>query len=163
MSNTATGSRADARFEMPEPLRADVRLLGELLGRVLVEHGGPQLLADVERLRELTISAQADPPVAADQARDQAAALVEGWPLERADEVARAFTVYFHLVNLAEERHRIRMLRERDREGDPGDDSLSVALLETNQQHGPEQVQTLLAGLKAVSYTHLTLPTILLV
>ena len=148
MSKTATSSRGDARFEMPEPLRADVRLLGELLGRVLVEHGGPQLLADVERLRELTISAQADAPVAADQARDQAAALVEGWTLERADEVARAFTVYFHLVNLAEERHRIRMLRERDREGDPGDDSLSVALLETNQQHGPEQVQTLLAGLE---------------
>ena len=147
MSKTATSSRADARFEMPKPLRADVRQLGELLGRVLVEHGGPQLLADVERLRDLTISAHAH-PAAADQARDQAAALVEGWPLERADEVARAFTVYFHLVNLAEERHRIRILRERDREGDPGDDSLSVALLETNQQHASEQVQTLLAGLE---------------
>jgi phosphoenolpyruvate carboxylase len=148
MSNTATSSRADARFDMPEPLRADVRLLGELLGQVLVEHGGPRLLADVERLRELTIAAHADPPTSADQARDQAAALVEGWPLERADEVARAFTVYFHLVNLAEERHRVRMLQERDRKGDPGDDSLSVALREAAQQRGPDHVRSLLADLE---------------
>ena len=148
MSRTTTSARTDARFDMPELLRADVRLLGELLGRVLVEHGGPQLLADVERLRELTIAAHADPPAVADRARDQASALVAAWPLERADEVARAFTVYFHLVNLAEERHRIRMLRERDREGDPGDDSLSVALQETERQHGPERVQALLADLE---------------
>ena len=36
---------------MPEPLRGDVRLLGSLLGNVLVEYGGQGLLDDVERLR----------------------------------------------------------------------------------------------------------------
>ena len=36
------------------------------------------------------------------------------WPLDRAEAVARAFTVYFHLTNLAEELQRVRALREQD-------------------------------------------------
>ena len=116
MSKTANSSRADARFEMPEPLRADVRLLGELLGRVVVEHGGSAIAGRCGAATGTDHLGVQPPSRGRTQARDQAAALVEGWSLERADEVARAFTVYFHLVNLAEERHRIRMLRERDRE-----------------------------------------------
>jgi phosphoenolpyruvate carboxylase len=37
------------------PLRRDVRLLGRLLGRVLVEQAGPQLFVAVEELRRLAI------------------------------------------------------------------------------------------------------------
>src|SRR5918994_1143586 len=55
--STATGSRDAARFDMPEALRADVRLLGDALGEILREYGGEALLADVERLRELAIAA----------------------------------------------------------------------------------------------------------
>ena len=43
-------ARERARLEMPELLRRDVRLLGELLGQVLREYGGDKLLADVEEL-----------------------------------------------------------------------------------------------------------------
>ena len=39
-----------------EPLRRDVRLLGDLLGRVLVEQGGAGLLDTEERLRLLNLS-----------------------------------------------------------------------------------------------------------
>ena len=46
-SGRARGSRRDA------PLRRDVRLVGDALGRVLVEQGGEGLLADVERVRRL--------------------------------------------------------------------------------------------------------------
>ena len=111
---TETGSQANARtrtrarFEVPEELRADVRLLGEILGRILVEYAGQPLLDDVEKLRELTIAGDGE---AAEQ-------LVATWPHERAEDVARAFTCYFHLTNLSEELHRARVLRERDRSGD---------------------------------------------
>ncbi|WP_131740099.1 phosphoenolpyruvate carboxylase [Actinomadura roseirufa] len=97
---------------MPEPLRRDVRLLGAMLGDALVEYGGRDLLDDVERLRRAVIAARLGETDGA-----EAAALVDGWTLERAEQVARAFTVYFHLTNLAEEHHRIRTLRERDTGG----------------------------------------------
>ncbi|MEV3927349.1 phosphoenolpyruvate carboxylase [Actinomadura coerulea] len=97
---------------MPEPLRRDVRLLGAMLGDSLVEYGGQGLLDDVERLRHAVIAARRG-----EAGGDDVAALVDGWSLERAGQVARAFTVYFHLTNLAEEHHRIRTLRERDTGG----------------------------------------------
>jgi len=98
--------------DVPDALRADVRLLGELLGRVLAEAGGDDLLRDVERLRALTIGAYERNGAAS---IEDAEALVAGFTLERAEHVARAFTCYFHLVNLAEERHRVRVLLARDR------------------------------------------------
>src|SRR5439155_17050137 len=108
----STGSREAARQEMPAPLRRDVKMLGGLLGQVLSESVGPDLLQDVERLRRLVIGARHS-----DEDERAAAELVEGWPAARAEEVARAFTCYFHLVNLAEEQQRARTLRERDRLG----------------------------------------------
>ncbi|WP_243063907.1 phosphoenolpyruvate carboxylase [Humibacter sp. RRB41] len=97
--------------DVPEALRSDVRFLGELLGRVLAESGGQDLLDDVEKLRALTIGAYERKGEAS---IEDAEALVEGFTLERAEQVARAFTCYFHLVNLAEERHRVRVLLARD-------------------------------------------------
>ena len=93
---------------MPDALRSDVRLLGDLLGTVLVESAGPALLESVEELRRAVIAARAEPKLYA-----RCEALVEAWAPERAELVARAFTCYFHLANLAEERHRERVLRER--------------------------------------------------
>ncbi|MDQ1682939.1 MAG: phosphoenolpyruvate carboxylase [Frankiaceae bacterium] len=106
-----SAGRRSARDQTPPRLRADVRLLGELLGRILVEDGGEDLLADVERLRQAVIAARYSPSTEAEQAvRD----VVESFDLDRAEVVARAFTVYFHLANLAEEQHRVRKLREYD-------------------------------------------------
>src|SRR5262249_28368202 len=106
-------SRAADRQKLPAAMRRDVRLLGGLLGGVIRESGGQDLLDDVERLRHAVIAAREKPPAedAADVAGDEIAALVAGWPLARAELVAKAFTIYFHLTNLAEERHRGRILR----------------------------------------------------
>jgi len=97
-------SREADRQELPVPLRRDVRLLGDLLCEVIRESGGQGLLDDVERLRRAVIAARDKPPGdEADLAGDQIAALVAGWPLARAELVAKAFTIYFHLTNLAEQ------------------------------------------------------------
>src|SRR4029453_11106528 len=108
---TEAAPRQERGAEMPAPLRRDVRLLGSLLGHVLEEAGGPGLLA-AGRPR-----AQArDAPRCGwgrGSRRREVVELVAGFALDRAEEVARAFTVYLQLVNLAEERHRVRTLRER--------------------------------------------------
>ncbi|TWD82066.1 phosphoenolpyruvate carboxylase type 1 [Kribbella amoyensis] len=142
---TETGSQANvrtrtrARFEVPEELRADVRLLGEILGRVLVEYAGQPLLDDVEKLRELTIAGDGE---AAEQ-------LVASWPHERAEDVARAFTCYFHLTNLSEELHRARVLRARDRAGDaPAVSELAQAVEKISVEAGEQQARALLTGLE---------------
>jgi phosphoenolpyruvate carboxylase len=111
-------------------MRRDVRLLGDLLGDVISEsaRSGPELLADVEELRQAVIEARHGK----DQRRkgDEIVALVTSWDLDRAEQVARAFTVYFHLVNLAEEHQRIRILRERDDGKQPVRESLAAAVAE---------------------------------
>jgi phosphoenolpyruvate carboxylase len=52
----ASAERRQASREIPEALRRDVGLLGRLLGQVIAEQGGADLLADVERLRWLLMT-----------------------------------------------------------------------------------------------------------
>ena len=132
--------RGLARHDVPAPLRDDVRLLGGLLGTVLRETGGQDLLDDVERLRELSIRAYDDPSGAV---LAEAETLVEGLSMARAEQVARAFTCYFHLANLAEEYHRVRVLREREAEfatrATTPDDSLPEAFEQLVGEVGREE------------------------
>jgi len=110
---------ADDTFER---LREEVRLLGALLGEVITESGGRDLFADVERLRRAVRDARRGGDL------DEPRRIVDELSLDRAEDVARAFTVLFHLVNLAEERHRVRVLRSRDRADEaPSEDSLAAA------------------------------------
>jgi phosphoenolpyruvate carboxylase len=134
--------RQSAAAEMPDELRADVRLLGELLGQVLAESGGPDLLDDVERLRKAVIAARRG-----EVTGDEVAAMVAAWPLDRAVQIARAFTCYFHLANLAEEHYRIRILRQRDTGETVQPESLAQAVRDVRHDLGPERLQELIDGL----------------
>ena len=53
--------------------------------------------------------------------------LIEGLDLSQADSVARSFTIYFQLVNLAEERQRERRILEEDSKSTPYKESLGHA------------------------------------
>lgn len=108
-----------------DALHNDVRRLGALLGEVVEEAGGPALYDDVERLRRAVRDVRRGDPGPDPQQ------LVDDLDLDQAERVARAFTVLFHLVNLAEERHRVRVLRSRDRtEREPSRDTLAGAITE---------------------------------
>ena len=128
-------------------MRRDVRLLGDLLGEVLREAGGQELLDDVEQLRQAVIAARLS-AASSDEPGDEIAALVAGWSLDRAELVARAFTVYFHLTNLAEELQRVRALRERDTGGAPVRESLAATVGEFRQEQGLAQLDELLDRLR---------------
>ena len=39
-------TRDSDRAALPEPMRRDVRLLGDILGEIIRDSGGPELLAD---------------------------------------------------------------------------------------------------------------------
>ncbi len=86
------------------PLRADVRLLGELLGQVLIHQEGKPFFDTEERIRRLAIAARRG------GGRGDAALrrLLQQLPVPVAERIIRAFSVYFQLVNLAEENHRLR-------------------------------------------------------
>ncbi len=146
MSSMSTTSRERARFAVPDDLRADVRLLGGILGTIIQEDAGTTVYHDVERLRELAIIAHGADPMLAEVAAGEAEQLVAGWTWERAHEVARAFSCYFHLTNLAEERHRVRSLQERDREGRHS--ALARAQREAQILAGPEAAEHLLDDLE---------------
>jgi phosphoenolpyruvate carboxylase len=95
------------------PLRRDVRLLGDLLGRVMVEQEGEELLAREEEIRRVSRRARetGDPAVRAELAR-----AVAGLDLDQQTKILRAFTLFFQLANLAEQQHRVRRRRETQRE-----------------------------------------------
>jgi phosphoenolpyruvate carboxylase len=116
-----------------EPLRRDVRLLGDLLGRVLVEQEGPALLETEERLRLLNRELRADPEGAgADAREDRVEEIVDALDRRGLVGVVRAFAIYFQLVNAAEQHHRVRRRRardaEREAEGRAQPESLAAAL-----------------------------------
>jgi phosphoenolpyruvate carboxylase len=104
-----------------EAVRRDVRLLGDLLGRVLVEQEDERLLADVEHVRGLSRAARQG------TRRDELRDAVEALPLERQASVLRAFALYFTLANVAEQHNRIRRRREYAREGRVPRESLAAA------------------------------------
>jgi phosphoenolpyruvate carboxylase len=107
------------------PLRRDIRLFGDILGRVLVEQGGDGLLADEERVRELSRRARA---AGGEAARSRLAEAVAALPLGRQAEVLRAFSLYFQLANLAEQHHRLRRRRQYEHEQRTAPESLAEAL-----------------------------------
>jgi phosphoenolpyruvate carboxylase len=136
-------------------MRRDVRLLGDILGEIIRDSAGPGLLADVEQLRRAVIEARHGERDAweagfdaTDPAGDEIAKLVASWSLEAAEQVARAFTVYFHLANLAEEHQRIRNLRERDSGLEPVRESLAAAVAEISRDAGPGHLGELLESLR---------------
>jgi phosphoenolpyruvate carboxylase len=94
-------------------LRAEIRLLGQLLGETLREHEGQTFyeLEESIRLRTKALRQQYEPA--------QEAALVEELdriPLNDAARLVRAFATYFQLVNLAELERQARAVAASDEE-----------------------------------------------
>nr|WP_044181190.1 phosphoenolpyruvate carboxylase [Pirellula staleyi] len=98
-----------------ELLRRDVRMLGDMLGEVMTEAAGPEALALVEEIRQLARRRRSGDHTAEPELAEKIASL----SMSDARIVARAFSIFFDLANLAEDRHRIRVLRSREQELHP--------------------------------------------
>ena len=132
-------------------LSATIHLLGDVLGEVISELESPALFETEERIRNLAKARRAGGrrlagASAAAQLESEVTALQPGdaWA------IAMAFTVYFDLVNLAEEAYRVSTLRQRaaDRHPDPIDESIGQAVAHLREQGvTPEQMSALLEEL----------------
>ncbi|MDY7229613.1 phosphoenolpyruvate carboxylase [Hyalangium rubrum] len=123
------------------PLRRDVRLLGRLLGEVLIEQQGQALFDLEEQVRHLSIQRRRGPKPGRRATAGELAALLRDLPLEQAEPVLRAFSVYFQLVNLAEQHHRIRRTRAHasDPEALPQRGSLEAAFQKLKEAGVPAE------------------------
>ena len=93
----------------------NIHLLGDLLGRVISQLESPAIFETEERIRALAKAWRSGDVSAADGLNQEVSALRN----EEARVIASAFAVYFDLVNLAEENHRVQLLRQREDESYP--------------------------------------------
>ena len=116
----------------------DVRELGALVGEVLEAQTSTDAFETVEELRTTAIEYRNDER----DSRDELDRTLRGLDPDLAVTVARAFTTYFEMVNLAEERERVRAIRTASQEGSLAD-SLSAAV-ESLADRDPEVVERIL-------------------
>lgn len=107
---TAAGRESGA----DKKLRARVKLLGSLLGNVLQSEAGSRVYVAVETLRKGTIRLhKGDSP----RLRQRLDRYIRKLDPETITHVVRAFSIYFSLVNLAEEAHQHALRRAQVRAG----------------------------------------------
>ncbi len=137
---TKVASKTSNALAEISQLRADVRALGNTLGKVITRLEGPETLAKVERLRGLAKAARTGQPYASAELIQEVAALN---PAEAFNQ-AMAFTLYFELVNLAEENFRILLLRRRAATAPALRESIAAAVAELKARGvSPEAMQSL--------------------
>jgi phosphoenolpyruvate carboxylase len=128
-------------------LRRDVRFLGHILGEVLVHQGGNELLAIVENIREMSKNLRAQYST---EMYDEFKQTITSLLPEKRHQVIRAFAIYFQLINIAEQNHRIR--RKRDYERSTGENvqpgSIEDVVRDLKNQHiSADEVQQMLQGI----------------
>lgn len=101
-----------SEYDLSQALRDDVRLLGDLLGKTLSDQEGPWLLELVEDIRQLAKDTRAGKKTSTQYLVEKLAALND----KQFILVARAFSQFLNLSNIAEQYHRVRHRRERQRE-----------------------------------------------
>ncbi|HLD50335.1 MAG TPA: phosphoenolpyruvate carboxylase, partial [bacterium] len=105
--------------EKLKPLHREVRYLAQCLTRVLIEQEGRKFLDLVESIRHAAkeLRSRYQPAL-----EEKLIKKIQTLNLETLTKVIRAFTIYFQLVNLAEEKHRVRRKRayETDNIPQPG-------------------------------------------
>ena len=107
---------ADITITSDRQLRSRVRLFGNLLGNVLHDQAGENVFTAVETLRKgyIRLRKSENPHL-----RERLTRLIASLEPETLSHVVRAFSLYFSLVNIAEESFQHHQRRRMARKGDP--------------------------------------------
>ena len=95
-------------------LRADIRLLGRILGDTVRDQEGVAVFDLVERIRQTSIRFHRDDDK---PARYELEAILDGLSIDDTLHIVRAFSYFSHLANIAEDQNNIRRTREKTLEG----------------------------------------------
>jgi len=115
-------------------LSANIRALGDILGRVIAGQHGETTLNLVEQVRRMAKELRNAPTQTDPNALPR---LIADLSLSQLQSLVKAFTLYFGLVNLAEGVERLRALRARDVRHAPAPRAESIAdAIHLLKQHG---------------------------
>src|SRR5271170_8432610 len=93
-------------------LRQDIRILSKILAEIIREQEGEGLLLKIEEIRTLAQKIREKPNPLMIESQKK---LIRSLSAEEAYNITRAFTIYFQMVNIAEEVQRVRRLRDYER------------------------------------------------
>ncbi|MCX8063283.1 MAG: phosphoenolpyruvate carboxylase, partial [Anaerolineales bacterium] len=126
MANQSTFTDSELPCGKPLDISQLIHLLGDVLGKVILEFEGVALFEMIERIRAYAKARRSGDPEADAQLRP----LFKRLQPSEAQIITAAFAAYFDLVNLAEERSRLDTLRQRQREiyPRPEHDSIGEAI-----------------------------------
>src|SRR3972149_7291027 len=97
--------KKNSRFQKDEPLRKDIFFLGTVLGNILKEQEGIGIFNAVESIRLLCKKLRSE---YSSGLENTLVNKIERMDNERSNKIIKAFSIYFQLVNIAEQNHRIR-------------------------------------------------------
>ncbi|GGG07442.1 phosphoenolpyruvate carboxylase [Paenibacillus abyssi] len=139
MSELNAASATANRSQPSNLLRRDVRFLGNILGEVLVHQSGDELLEIVEKIREMSKTLRAE---YLPELYEEFKKVIVSLSPENRHQVIRAFAIYFQLVNIAEQNHRVRRKRDYERSAgeavQPG--SIESAVQDLKERNIPVEV-----------------------
>lgn len=100
-----------AQLRRLTPLRENIRLLGDILGETIAAAEGRDFFDKVEHIRQLSKTAR-ERGRGHNAARDRLAKLLQASSEAEQYKIAKAFTEFLQLVNVAEQAHRMRRRRD---------------------------------------------------
>lgn len=128
--------------DLHEDLREDVRMLGDSLGRTIQSDLGEGFLARVEHVRQLAKAGRLESEAEQQQLLDAIGELDE----DEALPIARAFTQFLNLANIAEEHHRMR--RRLDNAAQEAPEAIATLLKQLQQEHDADRLMAALDTLE---------------
>jgi hypothetical protein len=107
--SSTTTTTTNNKKDRDAPLRADVRTMGSLLGKIIQDHHSPEMFDKIEELRGLAKTwRETSSPDALDSLTNYTSQLSN----EELQVIARAYTHFLAIANSAESHHRCRLLNE---------------------------------------------------
>ncbi|TVQ72494.1 MAG: phosphoenolpyruvate carboxylase [Oceanospirillales bacterium] len=131
-------------INLHEALRDDVRMLGDSLGRTIATDLGDDFLQRVERIRQLAKEGR----TAAKPDHDELLSAIESLDKDDVLPLARAFTQFLNLANIAEEHHRVRRQLDANEQDEPDEFSGLLEQLYSQSGQSAEQISQALSELR---------------